>query len=164
MGNVQVRWSSLYACLLYTPDYFRYKEFFFFYCTRQTTSVISKFYFTHPSTSVTKYAAPQIKQNISERICVDTATRSVTHGVWEGCSRFVEPGASVPRYGDHKHQSSSALSLEAAIKPFPLIGWGDIHLVFWLASPFLISYLSCHRSFARQIYVVCCHIALRLRF
>jgi len=60
------------VCLLYTPDYFLYKEVFF-YCTRRTTSVISRFYCTHPSTSVTKYVAPQIKQNtISERICVDT--------------------------------------------------------------------------------------------
>jgi len=56
----------------------------------------------------------------------------------------MEPGASVPRYDDHKPQSSSALCLETAGKPFPLIGWEDNHLIFCTASPLLISCLPCH--------------------
>jgi len=75
-----VKWKTFrsfgvpYRCVLYTPDYFRYKEGF--YCACRTASVISRLYSTHPSTSVTKYVAPQIKQNtIAEHLCRHSDTK-----------------------------------------------------------------------------------------
>ena len=132
--------------VLYTPDYFRYKEVLLYttdYFRYKRVLLYTPIYFRYQ----VRCSANKAKHHLRAHLCRHKQRHEAWRmASWEGCSSFMESGASVPRCDDHKAQCSSALCLEAVIQPFSLIGWRDIHLIFWLASLSLISYLSCRRS------------------